>query len=42
MIAINVKSALYGIQAVVPHFIERGKGHLINVSSFLARVPLAT
>jgi short-subunit dehydrogenase len=42
MIAINLKSALYGIQAAVPHFIERGKGHLINVSSFLARVPLAT
>ncbi len=42
MIAINVKSALYGMQAAVPHFIERGKGHLINVSTFLARVPLAT
>jgi short-subunit dehydrogenase len=42
MIAINLKSALYGMQAAVPHFIERGKGHLINVSTFLARVPLAT
>lgn len=42
MISMNVKSALYGIQAVIPHFIERGKGHLINMSSFLARVPLAT
>ena len=42
MIAVNVKSALYGMQTVIPHFIERGKGHLINVSSFLARVPIAT
>jgi NADP-dependent 3-hydroxy acid dehydrogenase YdfG len=42
MMAVNVKSALYGMQAIVPHFIERGRGHLINVSSFLGRVPLAT
>ena len=42
MMAVNVKSALYGIQAIVPHFIERGHGHLINISSFLGRVPLAT
>ena len=41
MIAINLKSALYGIQAVTPHFIERGEGHLINVSTFLGRVPIA-
>ncbi|PYR00812.1 MAG: short-chain dehydrogenase [Acidobacteria bacterium] len=42
IMAVNVKSALYGIQAIVPHFIERGRGHVINVSSFLSRVPLAT
>jgi NADP-dependent 3-hydroxy acid dehydrogenase YdfG len=42
MIATNVKSALYGMQAVAPHFIERNAGHLVNVSSFLGRVPLAT
>jgi NADP-dependent 3-hydroxy acid dehydrogenase YdfG len=42
MMTVNVKSALYGIQAIMPHFMERGTGHLINVSSFLARVPLAT
>lgn len=41
MMTINVRSALYGMQAIVPHFIERGEGHLINVSSFLGRVPLA-
>ncbi|MFN2601848.1 MAG: SDR family NAD(P)-dependent oxidoreductase [Gemmatimonadaceae bacterium] len=41
MIAINLTSALYGMQAAIPLFIERGKGHLINVSTFLARVPLA-
>jgi NADP-dependent 3-hydroxy acid dehydrogenase YdfG len=42
MMAINVKSALYGMQAVVPHFIAQGRGHLINISSFLGRVPIAT
>lgn len=42
MMAVNVKSALYGMQAIVPHFKERGDGHLINVSSFLSRVPIAT
>ncbi|RPH61014.1 MAG: SDR family oxidoreductase [Chloroflexi bacterium] len=42
MMAVNVKSALYGAQAILPHFKERGEGHLINVSSFLGRVPLVT
>ena len=42
MVAVNFKSALYGAQAIVPHFVERGRGHLINISSFLGRVPLAT
>jgi len=42
IMAVNVKSALYGIQAIVPHFMERGRGHVINVSSFLSRVPIAT
>lgn len=42
MMAVNVKSALYGMQAIVPHFLECGRGHLINMSSFLARVPIAT
>jgi short-subunit dehydrogenase len=42
MMTVNVKSALYGMQAVVPHFMERRAGHLINVSSFLGRVPMAS
>jgi len=42
MILVNVKSALYGMQAILPHFQQRGDGHLINVSSFLGRVPFAT
>jgi len=41
MILVNVKSALYGIQAVLPHFRERGRGHILNVSSMLARLPMA-
>jgi len=42
MMAVNVKSALYGMQAIVPHFLQRGRGHIVNVSSFLSRVPIAT
>jgi short-subunit dehydrogenase len=37
---VNVKSALYGMQEVLPHFKERGKGHIINVSSMLGRIPM--
>lgn len=39
---VNVKSALYGMQAVLPHFKERGEGHVVNVSSMLGRIPFAT
>jgi NAD(P)-dependent dehydrogenase (short-subunit alcohol dehydrogenase family) len=42
MMAVNVKSALYGMQAIVPHFKTRGVGQIINVSSVLSRVPFAT
>jgi NADP-dependent 3-hydroxy acid dehydrogenase YdfG len=42
MIDVNLKSVFYGMRAIIPHFQERGEGHLINVSSFLGRVPLAT
>ncbi|MBK7584000.1 MAG: SDR family oxidoreductase [Myxococcales bacterium] len=41
MILVNVKSALYGMQAVLPHFQQRGRGQIINVSSMLGRVPFA-
>ena len=41
MIQANVKSALYGIQEVLPHFKERNAGHIINVSSMLGRIPFA-
>jgi NADP-dependent 3-hydroxy acid dehydrogenase YdfG len=42
MISINIKSALYGMQAIIPHFKEHGAGHLINISSALGRVPFAS
>jgi len=37
----NVKSALYGMQAIVPHLVQRGDGTIANVSSMLSRVPFA-
>jgi len=42
MWTVNVKSAVYGMQAIVPHFQERGRGHVINISSFLGKVPVAS
>ena len=41
MMRVNVKSALYGMQVVLPHFRERHRGHIINVSSVLSRMPNA-
>lgn len=41
MMLVNVKSALYGMQAVLPHFKQQERGHIINVSSMLGRVPMA-
>jgi NADP-dependent 3-hydroxy acid dehydrogenase YdfG len=41
MIRDNVKSVLYGMQAILPHFKSRNAGHIVNVSSALARVPFA-
>src|SRR5438876_8405239 len=38
--AVVLKSVLYGMQVIIPHFQQRGRGHLINVSSFLGRIPL--
>jgi short-subunit dehydrogenase len=37
----NVKTALYGMQEVLPHFKARDEGHVINVSSMLGRIPMA-
>jgi short-subunit dehydrogenase len=36
---VNVKSSLYGMQETLPHFKERGDGHVINISSMLGRLP---
>ena len=41
MIRINIKSMLYGVQEILPHFKQRGSGQIINVSSVLGRVPFA-
>jgi short-subunit dehydrogenase len=42
MMRANVKSALYGMQEILPHFQSRNAGHIINVSSMLGRMPYAT
>jgi NAD(P)-dependent dehydrogenase (short-subunit alcohol dehydrogenase family) len=42
MVRDNLKSALYGMQAVLPHLKQRGQGVIVNVSSMLARVPFVS
>jgi short-subunit dehydrogenase len=41
MMRVNVKSALYGMQEILPYFMVHRAGHIINVSSMLARIPFA-
>jgi len=42
MMRVNVKSALYSVQAVLPHMKQRKQGHIINISSVLSRIPFAS
>ncbi len=42
MMRLNVLTALYGMQEILPHFAERGGGQIVNISSMLGRIPLAT
>ena len=42
MVSVNVKSALYGMQEVLPHFKSRNTGHVVNMSSMLGRIPYAS
>ena len=42
MMTMNVKSVLYGIQAVLPHFKQRRAGQIMTISSMLSRLPLAS
>ena len=39
MLAVNLKSAWYGMKAAIPHFQSRGRGHVINISSVLGLIP---
>lgn len=39
MLRVNVKTALFGMQEVLPHFRAQGAGHIINISSMLGRIP---
>ena len=40
IVDVVLMSVLYGMQTILPHFKERRRGHIINVSSALGRVPL--
>jgi short-subunit dehydrogenase len=42
MYAVNVKSAVYGMQVAAKHFLEHDAGQIINISSVLSRVPVAS
>src|SRR5437667_8400220 len=40
IISVVLKSVVYGMKAIIPHFQDGGAVHTINVSSFLRRAPL--
>jgi short-subunit dehydrogenase len=42
MMSVNLKSALYGMQTAARYFMQRGRGQIVNISSMLGRVPMAT
>ncbi|MDB4901994.1 MAG: family NAD(P)-dependent oxidoreductase [Mucilaginibacter sp.] len=37
MIDVNIKGVLYGINAVLPHMLERGTGHILATSSIVGK-----
>jgi NADP-dependent 3-hydroxy acid dehydrogenase YdfG len=37
----NMKSVVYGMQAVLPHFKSKNQGQIVNISSGLSRAPIA-
>lgn len=39
IVQVNIKSALYGMQEILPHFKARNAGHIVNISSMLGRMP---
>ncbi len=39
MWTINMKSVVYGIQAVLPHFKDKNAGQIINISTALSKAP---
>ena len=41
MIDTNVNGLFYATRAVLPHLLDRGGGHIINISSISGKVPLA-
>jgi short-subunit dehydrogenase len=39
IVDINVHGVLYGMKIVLPRFVARGRGHLVNIASMAAKVP---
>jgi NADP-dependent 3-hydroxy acid dehydrogenase YdfG len=42
MVDVVIKASIYGMQAIVPYFQQRGEGHIVNVSSVTGRVPFSS
>lgn len=40
MLDVNVMGVIHGVQAFLPRFLERGEGHIVNVASLAAFVPM--
>ncbi len=42
MVDVNLKGVLFGVAAVLPFMLERGRGHIVNVGSVAGRRPFKT
>lgn len=41
IIDVNLRGVLWGVKVVLPGMVERGRGHIVNVASYLGKVPAA-
>ncbi|HEX8865383.1 MAG TPA: SDR family oxidoreductase [Lentzea sp.] len=39
-LAVNVEGLINGMRLVLPHMIERGRGHVVNVASMAGKIPV--
>jgi short-subunit dehydrogenase len=41
IVGVNLKGVMYGTKLALPGMLRRGNGHIVNIASYLGRVPAA-